>query len=163
MFKKKQLSVEIALSRIASLCARCEQCSPDIEKKLHNWGITEKDAKFIIDTLKQKRFIDDVRYAKAYAHDKLCFSGWGKRKIEQGLWVKRLNREVIEVAFDEIEEGEYLEVAEKVIRSKISSIKEGTNSYEGRMKLARFASQRGFELDIIRKIINRLRKEETDD
>lgn len=162
MVKKKQLPVEMALSRAAALCAKCEQCSPDIENKLLDWGLSEKDTREIIDILKQKRFIDDKRFAKAYAHDKLCFSGWGKRKIEQGLWMKRLAREVIEVAFDEIDEDEYRNVAEKVIRSKLSSIKGGIESYEGRVKLVRFAAQRGFDFDIINMIVNKLCEEERD-
>lgn len=163
MIKKKQLSIEMAYSRASALCAKCEQCSTEMEKKLLNWGVSASDTKKIIDDLKQKRFIDDERFVKAYAHDKLCFSGWGKRKIEQGLWLKRLDRKVIEIAFDNIEEQEYREIAQKVIQSKIPAIKDGIDSYEGRMKLARFAAQRGFELDLIIRIINKLRKEQVDE
>lgn len=159
MIQKKPVSVENALSRAAALCARCEQCSPDIAKKLSNWGLTADNIRKVISELERLRFLDDERFVHAYAHDKLHFSGWGKRKISQGLWVKRLSKDMIEKAFDEITDDEYRAVAVKVIKAKIPAIKEGIGSYEGKMKLLRFGVQRGFAVsmtaDIIKKIASR--------
>ncbi len=159
MIQKKPITVENALSRAAALCARCEQCSPDIAKKLSNWGLTADNIRKVISELERLRFLDDKRFVHAYAHDKLHFSGWGKRKISQGLWAKRLPKEVIEKAFDEITDDEYRGVAVKVIKAKVPAIKEGLGSYEGKMKLLRFGVQRGFEVsiaaDIVKKIASR--------
>ena len=160
MIRKAPLTIENALSRAAALCAKCEQCSPDIEKKLLNWGLSGNDAGKVITELKRLRFLDDERFAKAYAHDKLHFSGWGKRRIMQGLWVKRLPRDIIDMAFDEFNDDEYKAIAVKVIKSKIPAIKEGIESYEGKMKLLRFAVQRGFEVSLVAGIVKQLNSDD---
>ena len=163
MIAKKPISIENAMSRAAALCAKCEQCSPEIEKKLMAWGVTQNGAQKILSELKRLRFIDDERFVRAYAHDKLHFSGWGKRKIIQGLWAKRLPREVIEVAFDEFDEKEYGLIAFKVLKSKLPSIKEGIGCYEGKMKLLRCGVQRGFEVGLVGNIVKKLAEKMVED
>ncbi len=156
MIQKKPLTIENAMSRAAALCARCEQCSPDIEKKLVSWGLSGDAVRKVITELERLRFLDDERFAHAYAHDKLHFSGWGRRKIAQGLWTKRLPKDIIERAFDEIDDAEYNSVAMKVLKSKVPSIKEGLGCYEGKMKLLRFGVQRGFEVSLVSAIVKKL-------
>lgn len=156
MRPRKILTPAEALARAAALCDKCEQCSPDIIRKLTTWGISASDTAKIIDRLRQTRYLDDMRFARAYAHDKMAYSGWGRNKILQGLWAKRLGREYIEASCDELDEEEYNDIARRVIRSKVRTLPEGLSTYENRMKLMRFGVQRGFEARLISQIINRL-------
>ena len=155
--RKAPLSYENALLRAATLCSRCEQCSPDIIKKLSAWGLSSSDSDKIIERLTELNFLNDERFVKAYAHDKLCFSGWGRKKIQQGLWAKRLPKELIELSFDEIDDEEYTDIACQVLRAKAKSYKEWPLSRENKIKLIRYAMMRGFEYPLIADIIrNRL-------
>lgn len=149
--RKAPLTFENALSRAADLCARCEQCSPDILKKLDSWGINASDSAKIIRRLEELKFLDNLRFAKAYAHDKLHFSGWGRRKIRQGLWAKRLPTDIIDQAFDDIDEedDEYRAIALRVIKAKIRQLKEWPLSRESKLKVVKFAMTRGFEYPLI--------------
>ncbi len=150
MFRQRTLlTYENALSRAAALCAKCEQCTPDLMKKLLNWGVKLSDASKIISKLIELNFVDDIRFSKAYAHDKLNFSGWGRRKIQQGLWAKRLPASVIEVSCDEIDEDEYKRIALKVMKSKARSMKEWPLNRENKLKLIKYVMQRGFEYPLI--------------
>lgn len=164
--RKAPLTFENALSRAADLCARCEQCSPDILKKLDSWGINASDSAKIIRRLEELKFLDNLRFAKAYAHDKLHFSGWGRRKIRQGLWAKRLPTDIIDQAFDDIEEedDEYRAIALRVIKAKIRQLKEWPLSRESKLKVVKFAMTRGFEypliVDIFRTEIARMTEDE---
>lgn len=155
--RKTPLTIENALSRAAALCVRCEQCSPDILKKLSAWGLSASDAEKVIAKLEDMNFIDDMRFAKAYAHDKLHFSGWGRRKIQQGLWAKRLPRVVIEHSCDELDDDcdSYRVIAEKVIKAKARQFKEQQLSRESKIKLVKFAMARGFEYQLIVEIMRR--------
>ena len=92
-----------------------------------------------------------MRFAKAYAHDKLHFSGWGRRKICQGLWVKRLPPDIIDHACDDIdeEEDEYRTIALRVMKAKIRQLKEWPLSRESKLKVVKFAMTRGFEYPLI--------------
>lgn len=143
--KRKSLTLEQALSRCAELCSRCEQCTPDLRAKMLKWGLTMRDADKAISELERLRFVDDARFARAYAHDKLRFSGWGRRKITAGLWAKKLPRDIIAQSMDDIEAEEYEDVARHVISSKIKSLKECNLDYETKMKVVRHVMQRGFE------------------
>lgn len=156
------LTYENALSRAAGLCAKCEQCSPDILKKLNGWGLTASDAVRVIRRLEELNFLDDVRFAKAYAHDKLHFSGWGRRKIQQGLWLKRLSNSVVEQAFEDFDEEDevlaYSDIAKKVIKTKIRQLKEWPLSRESKLKVVKFAMGRGFEYPLVVSIMRELQK-----
>lgn len=151
------LTYENALSRAAGLCAKCEQCTPDILKKLSAWGLSASDANKVIKRLEELNFIDDVRFAKAYAHDKLHFSGWGRRKIQQGLWAKRLSPSVIEIAcedFDDEEEAKaYRSIALRVMKAKARQLKEWPLSRESKIKIIKFAMTRGFEYPLVADIL----------
>lgn len=159
---KRILTYEEALSRAIVLCNKCEQCVPELTKKLESWGLQYGDISKIIRQLKEHRYIDDTRYARAFAHDKLLFSGWGRNKTIQTLRLKRLSREDIENAFDNIEEDEYNEVARRVIRSKIHLSSEGITTYNSRIKILKSAIQRGFEYQLAAKIINSILHEDSD-
>lgn len=153
--QRKPITYENALSRAAALCARCEQCTPDIRKKLSTWGLGSADIERLIHRLEELKFIDDVRFAKAYAHDKLHFSGWGRRKIEQGLWAKRLPRDVIECACEDFdnEPDVYRSMALRVMKAKTKSIGEWPLSRESKIKIVKFAMTRGFEYQLVAEIL----------
>ena len=103
-------------------------------------------------------FVVAERLACAYAHDKLVFSGWGRNKILQGLWAKRLSRADIDQSLDEIDEEEYESVAERVIRAKIRNSKDDIATYEAKLKVLKFAMQRGFEARLASRILSQLKE-----
>lgn len=160
---RRILTTSEALARAAALCDKCEQCSPDILKKLSTWGIPSTEADKIIARLKETRYLDDLRFARAYAHDKMAYSGWGRNKIVQGLLVKRLSREYIDQAFDNIDPDEYKRAAIKVVKSKVRSLNGSLSSYENRVKVLRFGVQRGFSISLVTAIINKLATRETNE
>lgn len=161
--KQRVISPEQALSRAASLCVKCEQCSPDILQKFLRWGLTRSTAQSLIDKLISERYIDDERFARAYVHDKLSFSGWGRRKISQALWAKRLPSSVISEAIDKIDEAEYVSVARRVVQSKLRSANLDLSEYDNRVKLLRHAMQRGFESSVVIPIIRSLQESQSDE
>jgi SOS response regulatory protein OraA/RecX len=65
----------------------------------------------------------------------------------------RVSEQDISNAFDSFDEDEYLGALEGVIESKRKTLPEA-ESYASRVKLIRFALQRGFEMHEIAKIIS---------
>ena len=163
MKSKRILTPDEALSRAAELCDRCEQCTPDLRKKLASWGVFQADVDKIIRQLEQMNYVDDARFARAYALDKLMYSGWGRNKIIQGLWAKRIDREYIDASMDDIEDEEYESMCRRVIKSKIRMSKDGISTYESKMKILRYAAQRGFETRLAGRIINEIARGEEED
>ncbi len=160
MRSKPPITYENALNRLATLCSASEQCSFDLIQKLHRWGLTQVDIDRVIGKLREYRFVDDRRFARAYAHDKLCYNGWGKKKIYQALMLKRIPRELITEAFEEFDDEEYRSIAERVVRAKASSFRSSPLTREEKIKVIKHALSRGFEYSLISEIIRNLKKTE---
>lgn len=150
MKQRKPISPDAALSRLQTLCAGSEQCSADLRKKLSAWGVPVREAEEIIRNLGQTSFLSDARYARAFAHDKLMFNGWGRFKIIQGLRAKGIDRELIDEALEAIDPSAYRKRAFAVMRARASSMEP---THDNRMRLLRFGSGRGFEASLLIKII----------
>ena len=151
----KPITPENAYLRLATLCARSEQAEGDLRKKLHDWGIAVNDSNDIIARLKQERYLDNERYARAYCRDKLRFNGWGRIKIAFMLRGKGIEQEYIDAALAEINEEQYIATLENALAAKAKTL--GDKAPEQfTASLMRFASSRGFEPSIIFPAIERL-------
>lgn len=146
------MTAEAAKLRLEALCAQSEQCSMDLRQKLYRWEISASDSEKILKHLTDLRFVDDARFAVAYCRDKCRFNHWGKIKIAYGLRSKHISSQHIQEALNAIDEDEYLQILENVVRVKAKSIKD-VDTYEGRTKLFRHVASRGFEIDLISDII----------
>lgn len=149
----RALSFEQGLQRAASLCSQSEHCVADITGKLLRWGVSREDSDRIVDRLLDEKYIDESRYALAYVRDKVRFSHWGRVKIKSMLRMLRISEQDISNAFDSFDEDEYFSVLEGVIESKRKTLPEA-ESYASRVKLIRFALQRGFEMHEITNFIS---------
>lgn len=157
-----QVGYDEALVRMETLCARSEQCSSDIMKKLASMKLSSGDSARIMERLRELKFVDDRRFARSYCHDKLEFSGWGRLKISQGLHLKRINRAVISETLDEIDPDAYRTRAKSVIMIKVRRLGQEAFTREGRLKTLRFAMSRGFEGGLAAEIIRELSHEQMD-
>ncbi|MCM1378244.1 MAG: recombination regulator RecX [Clostridium sp.] len=119
---KKPPTPESLRLKMASLCARSEQCSADIRLKLMKSGISGEDVNEIMKFLVVNKFIDDWRFAHAFAADKLRFNGWGPLKIRYALASKRLDDKIISTALAELDEADIQEALMKAARSKARTL-----------------------------------------
>ena len=146
---------DILLNKAAIYASRCEHCESEVREKLLGWGGSEEEADEIITYLIEERYIDNQRYANSYTRDKFRFNHWGKYKISMMLRSKDICNEIIEEALNQIDEEEYLEKLEQILRDKLRSLKYSPE-YEKKGKLFKFAQSRGFESSAISKVIDGL-------
>ena len=68
--------------RMRALCSRREYCRKDVMKKVMTAldGDVAK-AEEVVAKLVEERYVDDLRYATAFARDKASIAGWGEAKI----------------------------------------------------------------------------------
>ena len=152
-FTFSMITEQQAQLRLATLCAQGEHCTQEMLDKLAKWEIDEAAQARIIAYLTEHRFIDDSRYCAAFVKDKIRYNGWGRRKVEQALYMKRIPRSVSDPIFDEIPDELYLEKLRPLIKQKWPTIK-ARNDYERSMKLIKFALGRGFEMRLIRQCVD---------
>lgn len=155
----KQITEQEAYLRLASLCARAEHCQYEIKEKMRRWELGEEAQTRIMERLVKERYIDEMRYARAFVKDKVVYNKWGRRKVEQALWQKQIDDDIRQSVLEEVDDETYVSVLRPLLKQKRKSTKAGSE-YEMNQKLMRFAMGRGFTFDIIRQCID---LEEQDD
>ena len=138
---------EVALGKATALCSQSEHCKAQIMEKLSLWGVSVQDAYNIMDYLVKEKYIDNKRFARAYCHDKFCYNHWGRIKIRQMLRHLRLGDEEIEEGMETIDEEDYLEALNDVLRAKDRTLKD-KDKYLRKAKLVRHLLSRGFETEL---------------
>lgn len=156
----RPLTTEEMLVRMAGLCAGAEQCSADIRAKVLKKGFQPETADRIVGYLVQNRYLDDARFARAFAADKVKFAGWGRAKVRLHLKAKRLADNVIAQALDYICDDDYLLALRKALVAKAKSL--DLSQVDDRRKLYRHLASRGFESQLIIAEIRKYIKDNAD-
>lgn len=145
---KKPLSPSEALNKAAAYCTLCERCVSEVTAKLTAWGVPHCEQEKIITRLIEEKFINEARYCRAFVNDKVRFNRWGRIKIRAALSEKRLPRELVNEAIDNIDEEQYTTSLAEVIAVKRKELK-GKNDYASQQKIIRHAASRGYEPSLI--------------
>ena len=138
---------------LAALCAQAEHCQYEMLEKMRRWELPEEAQARVMAKLVKERYVDDERYARAFVKDKIRYNKWGRRKVEQALWQKRIDEEIRNSVLNDVDDEEYLSVLSPLLKQKRKTIK-AKNDYELNQKLVRFALGRGFTFDIIRQCLD---------
>lgn len=150
---KKETTEQEAYLQLTALCAQAEHCQQEMRDKMKRWEMAPEVQERVIARLVKERYIDDERYARAFVKDKIRYNKWGRRKVQQGLWMKRIDDDIQQRVLDEVDDEEYLNVLKPLLAQKRKSTK-AQSDYELTQKLVRFALGRGFTYDIIRQCLD---------
>jgi regulatory protein len=149
---RKIIDEKEALSKAERYCAYQERSQQEVRDKLYEWGQYPSAVENIISRLIESNFLNEERFANAYAIGKFRQKGWGKIKIKQGLKFKRVSEPLIRKALNSIDGDEYLKMLTTVIEKKQPSIKE-KDPFKRKYKLHQYALSRGYENDLIQDIL----------
>lgn len=144
------------LDRMRALCSRREYCKGDILKKVLKAMDGDREAADrIMDTLVKEKYIDELRYASAFARDKSSLAGWGVTKIRYMLSSKGVPGDVIAQALEEIDAEKAESRLDKLMENKFRSLK---GDPQCRLKMLRFGLGRGYGYDEVSSVLDRLMK-----
>ena len=138
---------------LTALCAQAEHCQYEMLEKMRRWELSEEAQARVMSKLIKERYVDDERYAHAFVKDKIRYNKWGRRKVEQALWQKRIDDDIRTRVLDDVDDEEYLSVLRPLLKQKRKTIK-AKDDYELNQKLMRFALGRGFTFDIIQQCMD---------
>ena len=120
---KKQLTKEQALQKLKHYCAYQERCHSEVKEKLYNLGVWKKDHDEIIASLIEENYLNEERFAIAFAGGRFRVKQWGRVKIKYELKQKQVSEYSIKKAIKQIDEEEYERVLKKLADEKYSSLK----------------------------------------
>lgn len=106
----------------------------------------------ILKYLVKEGYVDESRYAAAFVHDKVRFAKWGRAKIAQALWQKRIPHDIADSALASIDEDEYMAALKDVVQSRYRLAK-GATEYERKMKTMKTVCSRGYEPSLVSKVL----------
>lgn len=147
MLYKKQLTKEQAIQKLKHYCAYQERCHSEVKEKLYNLGVWKKDHGEIIATLIEENYLNEERFAIAFAGGKWRIKQWGRVKIKYELKQKQVSDYSIKKALKQIDEEEYIKTLAKLAKEKYAALKH--EQYLVRQKKTlNYLLAKGFEKDL---------------
>ena len=149
--------MEKVLNNLRRQCSRREYCTSDILKKAQKAldGDAAK-AMQVLEVLVKEKYVDDSRYASAYAREKSSIAGWGDVKIRYMLSAKGIAKDIISGALEEIDSNRAESRLEKLLENKYRTLKDDP---QWKLKLIRFALGRGYSYDQVNGYVSKINKE----
>lgn len=148
----KYYSYDAALDKMQKYCAIQERCQSEIRTKLIEIKIYGEDLESIIADLITDNFLNEERYAIAFARGKFRMKQWGRTKIKQELQMKKISPYCIKKAMQEITDEAYIETLKEVLEKKKNLLNE-EDDFKRNYKLLQYALGKGYESELIQKYL----------
>lgn len=115
------MDTEKIYKQLKSYCNKAERCPMDVVQWLRKKEIDECDSRPFIERLEEEGLLDEERFIRAFASDKLRFSHWGYYKIKNELRMRELSERKVEQIVTQVmeEEGEE-EILNRLLEKKIT-------------------------------------------
>lgn len=119
-----------------------------MRNRLYTYGLYRNDIDNIITYLITEGFLNEERFAKAYAGGKFRIKQWGKLKIQIELELRGLTKNCITIGLKEIDTADYIKTLESLIHKKKSLLEE-ENTFVLRDKIAQYVIHKGYEPELV--------------
>ena len=146
--KKIRLSPKEALAKIQHYCAYQERSHKEVKNKLFEYGLYASEVDELISHVITQGFLNEERFAKAFAGGKFRIKKWGKLKIQNELEFLGVSKRNITTALKEIDLVEYTKTLKSLINKKASQTTE-QNSFKRKNLIARFVISKGYEMELV--------------
>ncbi len=144
--QKKRLSKEEALQKLRHYCAYQERSHQEVKEKLYSFGLYKQDVEDAISVLIEENYLNEERYARAFAGGYFRSKQWGRVKITHALKQKGVSAYCIQKAMKEIDDEAYDKTIRDLVDKKWAQLKgEGLQAYQKKFKVMQYMLQRGFE------------------
>lgn len=147
-----KLTPDIALDKMKKYCAYQERCHQEVRYKLVAIGIRGDILESILSQLIEEGFLDEERFARAYARGKFRNNQWGMLKITRELTRKNIGTYLQKKAREEIDPDDYQLTLRNLLTHKKSTLLSYPDDVQ-KLKLFKYAYQKGFEPELIYELL----------
>ncbi len=149
----KYFTKEQALQKAKQFCAYQERYHSETKEKLYSFGLYKNEVEELLAQLIEENFLNEERYAIAFAGGHFRTKQWGRVKIKFALSQKKLSAYCIKKALAQIDEIDYEKCLKKLANAKIATLKKEKNIFVKKNKLQNYLLQKGYEGSLISSII----------
>lgn len=150
---KKHYSKQEALLKIEHYCSYQERCQMEVRNKLYGFGLNSTDVNELLEGLVRKGFLNEERFACAYAGGKFRQKKWGRNKIIRELKLKQISEYCIKKAMKEIDASDYRNSLIKTAE-KYAALHPTGSIYARKQKLLKYLMGRGYEYEECQQIMD---------
>jgi len=143
------IGTERALQKIKHYCGYQERSHAEVRQKLYGFGLRKHEVETLLSQVIEEDYLNEERYAMAFAGGKFRIKQWGKVKIEHALKQKGVSSYSLKKAMAAIPEADYSATFKKLYRIKKQSLSAEKNIFVKRTKLRNYLLQKGFEYFLV--------------
>ena len=149
LMERKNIGTEKARQKIRHFCSYQERSHQEVKEKLYGFGLYKVDVETLLSEMIEENYLNEERYAIAFAGGKFRIKKWGKVKIRYELKQKSISEYCTRLGLSSIDEDEYLKTLHSLFEQKRATLKSEKNIFVKKQKLRSFLMQRGFEPQLI--------------
>lgn len=148
------IGTEKAFQKIKYYCAYQERSHYEVKEKLYGFGLYKNEVEELLSRLIEENYLNEERFAIAFAGGKFRMKQWGKVKITYELKQKGVSPYNIRLALKAIEEEDYEKAFQKLAEEKLKTLRSEKNLFIKKRKVQQYLLQKGFEGNLISGFVN---------
>ena len=149
------IGIEKAFQKIRQFCAYQERNHHEVKEKLYGYGLYKDQVETLISQLIEENFLNEERYAIAFAGGRFRIKDWGKAKIKYELKKHQISDYCIKKALLTIKPEAYRQKLQKLFDAKLKTLKTEKNSFNKKRKLQSYLLQKGYESALISEMLRK--------
>ncbi len=153
--RQKRLSKQEAIPKIEYYCAYQERCHKEVSNKLYDYGLTTDEVGEVLTHLVKAGFLNEERFAIAFAGGKFRQKSWGRDKIIRELKFRGISDYCIKKAMKEIGDDDYEDTLREQAEKYLATHRGGP-AWQLKQKALKHLVSKGYEYEQCHKILGRL-------
>ena len=140
--------IQELIKKLEHYCAYQERCHEDIRQKMHQLNVPYSQRDELVVHLIEQNYLNEERFAIAFARGKHRIKLWGKQRISNELKLRNISSRIINTAIKELSDQEYYDnftcLAEKIWLQSTES-----NPLLKKKKCTEFLLRKGYETSLV--------------
>ena len=148
-FETKNIGTEKALQKAKYYCAYQERSHAEVKKKLYGFGLYKIEVELLMSQLIEEDYLNEERFALAFAGGKFRIKNWGKTRIKYELKQRQVSDYCIKKALAAIPDEDYEKTLLKLTEEKLATLKSEKNIFTKKGKLQNYLVGKGYEFNVV--------------
>lgn len=143
------IGTDKAFQKIKHYCSYQERSHGEVKEKLYSFGLYKQEVEELLSKVIEENYLNEERYAIAFAGGKFRMKQWGKVKIAYEMKQKGVSTYNINRALKAIETTDYEKTFQKLAAEKLRSVRSEKNIFIKKRKVQQYLLQKGYESPMI--------------
>ncbi len=148
------IGIDAARSKIRHFCAYQERCHSEVKSKLYEMRLRSAEVDELLAELVHENFLNEERFAIAFAGGKFRIKKWGKVKIRHALKLRSVSDYCIKKALQSLDDEDYLSTLEELASRKCATLT--GNIFRKKQSLKQYLLQKGYEMEFVSPLVNKI-------